>query len=145
MDEGLGPELPGKVVCSRESDSRRAEASFARIMTIMQTLNSDMKNMNQSIEDLAKAQRDHEEHTDRTYTDNQERINFMNVSILEIRQLTGPGGLSRAHIQRIRRMKRGSIFEDKNDICKFSTDVKMHFSYSIYYCLIGYNFQNNVE
>ena len=40
----------------------------------------------------------------------------MNYRILEIRQLTGPGGLSRAHIKRIRKLKRGSIFEDKNEI-----------------------------
>ena len=37
----------------------------------------------------------------------------MNYRILEIRQLTGPRGLSAAHLTRIKKIKRGSIFEDK--------------------------------
>ena len=37
--------------------------------------------------------------------------------ILEIRQLTGPCGLSKAHIQRIKKIKSGSIFEENADTC----------------------------
>ena len=76
-----------------------------------------MKILHNSIDELSLGQREHEEHTDRSYSNTQERINFMNYRILEIRQITGTGGLSKVHIQRIKQMKRGSIFADRNDNC----------------------------
>ena len=86
-------------------------------MVKLKSLNTEMKLLSKSLEDLTLAQRNHEQHTDKSYAETQERINFMNYRILEIRQLTGPGGLSKAHIARIRKMKRGSIFQDKADNC----------------------------
>ena len=117
-DEGLGVEsspCKSNNVCTKETESQRAQASYERIMAKLKSLNDDVKHLNQSLEDLSKAQKRHEEHTDTKYAETQERINFMNYRILEIRQLTGPGGLSKAHIARIRKMKRGSIFQDKSD------------------------------
>ena len=86
-------------------------------MKKLKSLNEDMKILHNSIDELSLGQREHEEHTDRAYADTQERINFMNYRILEIRQITGTGGLSKVHIQRIKQMKRGSIFADRNDNC----------------------------
>ena len=86
-------------------------------MKKLKSLNEDMKILHNSIDELTLGQREHEEHTDRAYSDTQERINFMNYRILEIRQITGTGGLSKVHIQRIKQMKRGSIFADRNDNC----------------------------
>ena len=99
----------------RNKESKSAEASFSTIMKKLKSLNEDMKILHNSIDDLTQGQREHEEHTDRAYSDTQERINFMNYRILEIRQITGAGGLSKVHIQRIKQMKRGSIFADRND------------------------------
>ena len=84
-------------------------------MKKLKSLNEDMKILHNSIDDLTLGQREHEEHTDRAYSDTQERINFMNYRILEIRQITGAGGLSKVHLQRIKQMKRGSIFADRLD------------------------------
>ena len=101
------------VTCSKESDSDKAQASFARIVTKLQSLNREVKTLSKSVGDLTEAHEKHTEKSKRNNEDTQDRINFMNYRILEIRQLTGPRGLSAAHLARIRKMKRGSIFEDK--------------------------------
>ena len=100
---------------SRNKESKSEAASFSTIMKKLKSLNEDMKTLHNSIDDLTLGQREHEVHTDRAYSDTQERINFMNYRILEIRQITGAGGLSKVHIQRIKQMKRGSIFAERND------------------------------
>ena len=100
---------------SRNKESKSEAASFSTIMKKLKSLNEDMKILHNSIDDLTLGQREHEEHTDRAYSDTQDRINFMNYRILEIRQITGAGGLSKVHIQRIKQMKRGSIFADRKD------------------------------
>ena len=77
-------------------------------------MNEDMKTLNKSVDDLTQAHIDHEQRTFKKNEESQERINFMNYRILEIRQLTGigrEGGLTKTHLKRIREMKRGSIFE----------------------------------
>ena len=99
--------------CSRETEADKAQASFTRIVTKLQSLNKEVKTLSRSVGDLTEA---HERHTEKTKKNNEEtqdRINFMNYRILEIRQLTGPAGLSVAHLARIKKIKRGSIFEDK--------------------------------
>ena len=106
-------ETAGHATCSRETEADKAQASFARIVTKLQTLNKEVKTLSRSVGDLTEA---HEKHTEKTKKNNEEtqdRINFMNYRILEIRQLTGPAGLSVAHLARIKKIKRGSIFEDK--------------------------------
>ena len=100
---------------SRNKESKSEAASFSTIMKKLKSLNEDMKILHNSIDDLTLGQREHEVHTDRAYSDTQERINFMNYRILEIRQITGAGGLSKVHIQRIKQMKRGSIFAERQD------------------------------
>ena len=100
---------------SRNKESKSAAASFSTIMKKLKSLNEDMKILHNSIDDLTLGQREHELHTDQAYSDAQDRINFMNYRILEIRQITGAGGLSKVHIQRIKQMKRGTIFADRND------------------------------
>ena len=61
----------------RNKESKTAEASFSTIMKKLKSLNEDMKILHNSIDDLTQGQREHEEHTDRAYSDTQERINFM--------------------------------------------------------------------
>lgn len=115
-DEGIGPDVCCKrehTVCSKETETEKAQASFARIVTKLQNLNSEVKTLSKSLGDLTEGHQRHTENTKKNNEDTQERINFMNYRILEIRQLTGPKGLSAAHLSRIKKIKRGSIFEDK--------------------------------
>ena len=108
QEEGERPE----VGCCL-SESAKTGVSFARIVRKLQSLNREMNTLTAALADLTEAQQRHNEQTAMNNKENQERMNFMNDRILEIRELTGPRGLSAAHLARIKKIKRGSIFEDK--------------------------------
>ena len=90
-----------------------AGVSFARIVRKLQSLNREVNTLTTALAELTEAQQRHNHHSILKKRESQERINFMNDRILEIRELTGPRGLSAAHLARIKKIKSGSIFEDK--------------------------------
>ena len=94
-------------------DPAKAGVSFARIVRKLQSLNREMNRLTAALADLTEEQERHAEQTALNNKQSRERMNFMNDRILEIRELTGPRGLSAAHLARIKKIKRGSIFEDK--------------------------------
>ena len=112
--EGLGQDQGERAeVGSCVKESAKAGVSFARIVRKLQSLNREMNTLTAALAGLTEAQQRHNEQTAVNNKENQERMNFMNDRILEIRELTGPRGLSAAHLARIKKIKRGSIFEDK--------------------------------
>ena len=112
-----GEEAPEVGCCKREEGcvkgAAKAGVSFARIVRKLQSLQRELNTLTAALAELTEAQQRHNEQTVRNNRESQERINFMNDRILEIRELTGPRGLSAAHLARIKKIKRGSIFEDK--------------------------------
>ena len=94
-------------------ESAKAGVSFARIVRKLQCLHREMNTLSTALVGLTAEQQSHNEQTAVNNKENQERINFLNDRILEIRELTGPRGLSAAHLARIKKLKRGTIFEDK--------------------------------
>ena len=112
--EGQGQGQPAEVGCCVK-ESAKAGVSFARIVRKLQSLKREMNSLTAGLAELTDAQQRHREQTERSSEDSRLRINFMNDRILEIRELTGPRGLSAAHLARIKKVKRGSIFEDKTE------------------------------
>lgn len=105
--------------CSKETEAQKAASSFSRIIATLEGMNKDMINLSKSVDDLTVAHMEHEQDTFRKNELTQDRINFMNYRILEIRQLTGcgkvEGGMSKRHLKKIKEMKRGSVFETIGD------------------------------
>ena len=77
-----------KQTCSRETEAQKVQASFAKIMTTLEIMNNDMRFLHKSLDDLSATHIEHERKTFKNNQENQERINFMNYRILEVRQLT---------------------------------------------------------
>ena len=87
--------------------------SFATIVRKLQGLHREVNTLTAALAGLTEEQQSHNVQTALNHKENQERINFLNDRILEIRELTGPRGLSAAHLARIKKLKRGTVFEDK--------------------------------
>ena len=107
-DDGVEPE----VGCCLKKPAQ-AGVSFARIVRKLESLNRELNTLTTALAELTEEQQRHNVHSILKKRESQERINFMNDRILEIRELTGPRGLSAAHLARIKKIKSGSVFEDK--------------------------------
>ena len=88
--EGLGQAQGERAevgCCVKES--AKAGVSFARIVRKLQSLNREMNTLTAALAGLTEEQQSHNVQTALNHKENQERINFLNDRILEIRELTG--------------------------------------------------------